>query len=72
MPVNPKSLKNLRPRKSDYEEPKKDKTISITEFSWRNLEQLSQDLGYRSRSAFFEAIARGELKVSPKNKDGAA
>ncbi len=65
MPVNPKSLKNLRPRKRDYEEPKKDKTISITEYGWENLEQLSQKFGYRSRSAFFEAIARGELNVYP-------
>ncbi len=68
MPVNPKSLKNLHPRKTDYEEPKKDKTISITEFSWKSLEELSQNLGYRSRSAFFEAIARGELKVCPKDE----
>ena len=68
MPVNPKSLKNLQPRSPDYEQPKKERRISLTQFGWENLEELSQELGYRSRSALVEAIARGELKVCPRDE----
>lgn len=68
MPVNPKSLKNLRPRSSEREQSKTKKQIMITPLGWENLEELSQDLGYRSRSALVEAIARGELKVCPRDE----
>ncbi len=63
MPFNPKSLKNIHPRNPDYEESKVKKQIMITPKGWQKLEQLSQKLGYRSRSALIEAIAREELPI---------
>ncbi len=68
MPVNPKSLKNLHPRIPDYEQAKKERRISLTQYGWDNLQELSLELGYRSRSALVEAIARGELQILPKNE----
>ncbi len=47
----------------DYEESKVKKQIMITPKGWQKLEQLSQKLGYRSRSALIEAIAREELPI---------
>ena len=53
---------------SESEQAKKERRISLTQYGWDNLQELSQELGYRSRSALVEAIARGELTVSSKNE----
>ncbi len=68
MAINPKSLKNLHPRIPDYEEPKTKKKIMITPKAWELLDELSIELGYRSRSALIEALARKEFLISQKDQ----
>ena len=48
---------------TDYEEPKTDRKITITPLGWKKLESLRKRLGYRSRSALIEGIAREEFLV---------
>ncbi len=66
MPFNPKSLENLthegRPRK--YDEPKKQRRLSLTDQAWENLKNLSEELGFTSVSEMIEELARGTLTIS--------
>ena len=68
MPFNPKSLKNLRPRTPEYEEAKTPRRITLTPLGWEKLESLRKRLGYPSRSALIEGIAREELLIVPNLK----
>jgi hypothetical protein len=64
---HPHSKANLtyhegRPRL--YSEPKKNRTLCLTEQGWGELKLLAKELGYSSVSDFVEKIARRQVKIS--------
>jgi hypothetical protein len=62
--INPQSLSNLtrdgRPQK--YDEPKKDKRLTITETGWNGAKTLIESMGM-SVSEFMEQLGRGQITV---------
>jgi hypothetical protein len=47
-----------------YSEPKKNRTLCLTEEGWGELKLLAKELGYSSVSEFVEKIARRQVKIS--------
>ncbi len=63
---NPESIKNLihegRPSGSDiYGEPKKKRTLTITESGWQGITKAAKEAGCTSVSEYLEKIVRGEI-----------
>ena len=71
MGYNPKSLKNLtragegRPRK--YSEPKKQRSVSVTDLAWQNTKNIAKNELNLSMSELIEQIGRGKLVISRVN-----
>ncbi len=47
-----------------YSEPKKNRTVCLTQRGWDELKLLARNLGYSSVSDFMEKVARGQIKIS--------
>jgi predicted DNA-binding ribbon-helix-helix protein len=63
MSVNPKSLANLEMGSvSRYSEPKKQRSVTITESSWVELKTIARSRGV-SVSELFEQIGRKKLRI---------
>ena len=63
MSVNPKSLANLEMGSvSRYSEPKKQRSVTITESSWLELKTIARSRGV-SVSELFEQIGRKKLRI---------
>jgi hypothetical protein len=62
---NPKSLENLTHdgRKTLWGEPKKKRTLTLTDTCWQTLEQWVSRNGERSISELLEALTRGMIEV---------
>ena len=72
MAVNPKSLLNLKPgeRQPRYEEPKKQRTVSVTDVGWHQLKAIADsDLGL-SVSEMMEQLGRGNYKLVKSDREG--
>lgn len=67
---NPNSLKNLihegRPSSEQvYGEPKKQRTLTVTDSGWQGAVAAIKAAGYSSISEYLEKIGRGQEIVSP-------
>jgi len=65
---NPRSIANLihegRPSSEEvYGEPKKKRTLSVTESGWENVQELAKVSGCSSVSDLLERLARGHLNL---------
>lgn len=65
---NPESIKNLihegRPSGEDlYGEPKKKRTLTITESGWQGITGAAKEAGCRSVSEYLEMLGRGQVKL---------
>lgn len=65
MPVNPISKRNLRHdgRPTDYGEPKRSRSPTVTDLGWRGVAGVARALGVRSPSELIEQIGRRRLRV---------
>ena len=61
---NPKSLKNLKPRSAHYDEPKRDRRLTVTESGWLGCKDVAASLGLSGVSEILEKLGRSELKIS--------
>lgn len=67
---NPNSLKNLihegRPSSEQvYGEPKKQRTLTVTDSGWQGAVAAIKAAGYSSISEYLEKIGRGQEMLSP-------
>lgn len=67
---NPNSLKNLihegRPSSEQvYGEPKKQRTLTVTDSGWEGAAAAIKAAGYSSISDYLEKIGRGQEIISP-------
>jgi hypothetical protein len=63
---HPNSLSNLtyhQGRKTDFEQRKKTRGVSLTDEGWENMKSLAREHGCSSVSDFLEKIARGIMEV---------
>ncbi len=65
---NPRSMANLihegRPSSEEiYGEPKKKRTLSVTESGWENVQEIAKVSGCSSVSDLLERLARGHLSL---------
>ncbi len=51
-------------RKCDFNERKKNRSVSMTDKGWELIKITAKEHGYKSISEFLENIARGEIKIS--------
>ena len=60
---NPASIKNLIHvgRPSIYDEPKKKRTLSITESGWQGITEAAKEAGCSSVSEYLERVGRGQV-----------
>lgn len=67
---HPDSKNNLNfhsGRPYTYQEPKKQRYLSVTETGWEQVQRLAQDLGCSGVSDLLEKIARGEILLEKHN-----
>lgn len=66
---HPNTLANLihegRPSSEEvYGEPKKKRTLTVTESGWENIREIAKTSGCSSVSDLLERIARGQISLS--------
>ncbi len=66
---HPNTLANLihegRPSSEEvYGEPKKKRTLTVTESGWENIREIAKNSGCNSVSDLLEKIARGQISLS--------
>ncbi|MEM8806853.1 MAG: hypothetical protein AAGF01_12570 [Cyanobacteria bacterium P01_G01_bin.38] len=54
---------------ADRDEIKEQRSITLGPTAWAGLQQLADDLGYKSRSKLLEAIGRGEIELTLKTEN---
>lgn len=65
---NPETLKNLKPRSPLYDEPKRDRRLTVTEAGWTGCKAAAEVLGLSGVSEILEKLGRDELKISEPEK----
>lgn len=61
---HPNSLDNLRyheGRPQVYDEPKKQRNVTVTDKGWKGAREAIKSAGYDSLSEFLELLGRGEI-----------
>jgi hypothetical protein len=70
---HPNSQKNLthegRPSSEEiYGEPKRNRTVTVTESGWDGVKEFVKAAGYKSPSEFLELLGRGAISVLTKSE----
>ncbi len=50
-------------RPCDFETPKKNRSVSLTDKAWENIKITAKKHGYKTTSEFLEMLGRGEIKI---------
>lgn len=68
---HPNSLLNLNDREGrplNFEQKKKNRTVSVTDLGWEGLDKLAKEQGCKGISDLFDRLGRGEFLLVDANK----